>query len=70
MKEVLAPMPGKIIDINVKVGDKIEKDQVLIVLEAMKMENEIFAEEAGTIVSIDVNIDETVMTGQKLIEIN
>lgn len=65
--EIFAPMPGQIVDLLVKEGDKVEKGQVLLILEAMKMQNEIIAEEAGTITSINVNVSEFVKAGQKLI---
>jgi len=47
-----SPMPGTIMDIKVNVGDKVEVDQCLVILEAMKMENEIVAPKAGTIAAI------------------
>ena len=49
---VTAPMPGTILDIKVSVGDVVKENQVLAVLEAMKMENEIVAPRAGTITAI------------------
>ena len=53
-KEVLAPMPGKIISISVEVGQKIEEDDEIAVIESMKMENSIYAPCDGTIKSVDV----------------
>lgn len=50
--EVIAPMPGNILDIQVKVGDSVSENQVLLVLEAMKMENNIVAPQAGVIAAI------------------
>lgn len=64
---VEAPMPGTILAVNVKVGDAVKKGQVLCVLEAMKMENEIMATGDGTVVSVAVSVGESVNTGQVLI---
>ena len=66
-KEILAPMPGKIIEILVKEGDQVEEDQELLVLEAMKMENVIPATDGGKVVEIKVKMDETVNTNQVLV---
>ena len=52
---VEAPMVGSILGISVKIGDQVKKDQVLIILEAMKMENEISSPMDGRIVSIAVS---------------
>ena len=51
---VECPMPGTVLDIKVSVGDQVQAGQVLLILEAMKMENEISAPSAGTIDSIQV----------------
>ena len=66
---VKAPMPGKIFDIKVSVGDKVETNQIVIVLEAMKMENEIVTPIAGTVASIDVNKGDSVNSGDVLVTI-
>ncbi len=66
---VTAPMPGKILRILVKEGDKVKTGQGLLVLEAMKMENEIPAPKDGMIKKILVKEGDTVDTGQSLIEI-
>ena len=58
---IKAPLPGTINAINVKVGDKVNVGDVVIVLEAMKMQNNIEAESAGTVTSILVNQGDTVM---------
>lgn len=63
---VTAPMPGTILSINVKVGDKVKKGQVLCILEAMKMENEIMAGGEATIASVAINQGDSVNTGQVL----
>ena len=57
-----APMPGTILDIHVKVGDVVTANQPVMILEAMKMENEVVAEQAGTIASINVNPGDTLFT--------
>ena len=64
--KVESPMPGSIIDIAVKPGDSVKEGDVLLVLEAMKMENEITASQAGTVVKIDVQIGDTVDGGETL----
>ncbi len=63
-----APMPGLILEINVELGQTIKKDDPLLILEAMKMENVIFSPRAGTIKSIAVNRGEAVEKKQLLIE--
>ena len=64
-----APLPGTINTINVKVGDKVNVGDVVIVLEAMKMQNNIEAENAGTVTSILVNQGDTVMEGAPMLTI-
>ena len=66
---VTAPMPGNILDIKVKVGDMVEANTVVIMLEAMKMENNIDAERGGVVKSIHVQKGATVMEGDLLIVI-
>ena len=61
-----APMPGTILDIHVKVGDVVTANQPVMVLEAMKMENEVVAEQAGTIASINVEKGAMVNPGDTL----
>jgi len=65
-KEVKAPMPGKIIDILVSVGDEVLEYQEVAILEAMKMENAIPSTEAGTVKEIKVAKNDTVKTSQVL----
>jgi len=65
-KEVKAPMPGKIIDILVNVGDEVLEYQEVAILEAMKMENAIPSTESGTVKEIKVKKDDTVQTSQVL----
>nr|WP_148202407.1 pyruvate/oxaloacetate carboxyltransferase [Thermococcus onnurineus] len=66
---VTAPMPGKILRILVKEGDQVKTGQGLLILEAMKMENEIPAPKDGTIKKILIKEGQTVDTGQPLIEL-
>lgn len=64
-----APLPGKILSLAVKEGDTVEKDQLLLVMEAMKMENSINSSTAGTVKSIKVAVGESVLQDAVLIEI-
>ena len=66
---VKAPLPGTISSINVKVGDKINVGDTVLVLEAMKMQNNIEAENSGTVTSILVNQGDSVMEGATLLTI-
>lgn len=63
---VTSPMPGNILDIKVKVGDTVNKGDVLMILEAMKMENEIPANCDGTVKEISVSKGNAVETGSVL----
>ncbi len=65
-EKVTSPMPGNILDVKVNVGDTVKKGQVLMVLEAMKMENEIMAGADGKITSIAVTKGASVQTGDML----
>ena len=62
-KTITAPMPGSIISVNVKNGDSFRSGQVLLVLEAMKMENEIMAPHDATVVQILADVGTKVDTG-------
>jgi len=64
-----SPMPGTILDIKVNVGDKVEVDQCLVILEAMKMENEIVAPKAGTIAAIHTSKGTAIDVGGAIITI-
>ena len=66
---VKSPMPGNILKINVTLGQKVKEGDVLIVLEAMKMENEITAPKAGSIAQIPVSKGQVVETGSPLVVI-
>ncbi len=61
--EIDAPMPGNVLDVKVKVGDKVENGTPVIVLEAMKMENDVVSPVAGTVASISVKKGDTVDSG-------
>lgn len=63
---VESPMPGNILSVNVKQGDQVKEGQVLAILEAMKMENEIPAPKDGTIVQIVTSKGAVVETGSPL----
>ena len=67
--KVLAPLPGTITDVKVAVGDVVKTGDTVIVLEAMKMQNNIEAESAGQVTSIMVNKGDTVMEGTILLTI-
>ena len=66
---VNAPMPGNILKVNVQNGQAVKAGQVLVVLEAMKMENEIMAPKDGTVTQVLVSKGSTVDTGAPLVVI-
>lgn len=67
--QLLSPMPGNILKINASVGQKVSEGEVVVVLEAMKMENEIAAPKSGTVAQILVGKGEVVETGKVLLVI-
>ncbi len=67
---VKAPLPGSIIKINVAVGDAINPGDTLLVMEAMKMENNVMAEKAGTVKALKVAVGDSVLQDDVLIEIS
>lgn len=67
---VNAPMPGTILDVKVSVGDTVTSGQVLCVLEAMKMENDIVSPADAKIVAIHVNKGDSVESGTPLLSLN
>ena len=67
---VSAPMPGKILGVKTSVGAAVKKGQVILILEAMKMENEIVAPEDGTVASVNVSVGEMVEPGATLATLN
>ena len=66
---VKSPMPGNILKINVSLGQKVNEGDALLILEAMKMENEVVAPKSGTIAQIIVSKGAVVETGAPLIVI-
>lgn len=66
---VKAPLPGTILNIKVNVGDNVKKGDVLMVMEAMKMENDIMASSDGQVKNIHVAVGQTVAQDDKLIDI-
>lgn len=66
---VVAPLAGSVARVLVKPGDKIDADQVLVVLEAMKMETEITAPQAGMVAAVHVEPGQAVQGGQALVEL-
>jgi len=67
--EIRSPMPGKILDVRVTAGATVEAGQVLVLLEAMKMENALTAEGAGQVKTIHVAVGDLVDLGQLLVEL-
>ena len=68
--KVTAPMPGKILGVKVTPGQTVKRGEVLIVLEAMKMENEIVAPSDGTVAGIQVAVGDSVEAGATLATLN
>lgn len=56
MEKVLAPIPGKVLEISVKEGQAVKAEDTVLILEAMKMENEVYCETDGTVESITVKV--------------
>lgn len=68
--KIAAPMPGKILAIKANVGQSVKRGEVVMILEAMKMENEITAPEDGTIAGIHVGVGDSVESGDTLASLN
>ena len=66
---VKAPMPGKIVDVFCQKGSKVTRGETLLILEAMKMENEILSPMDGTVIAVSVSKENTVMKDDILVEI-
>ena len=64
---VVAPMPGNVIAARVNVGDKVEKGQLMFILEAMKTENHITAPKAGIVAAVHVSEGDQVANGELLV---
>ena len=69
-QRIVAPMPGKVVKVLVAVGDAVEPRQGLVVVEAMKMENELTATRAGTVTEVAVNEGTSVEAGRLLVAIS
>ena len=68
--KVNAPMPGKILKVNVNAGAAVKKGDVVLVLEAMKMENEICAPQDGTVATVECAAGDSVESGKVLVSMN
>ena len=66
-EQITSPMPGNILSVNVSAGDTVKKGQVLMILEAMKMENEIMAPRDGSVAQVVVSKGAVVDTGAALV---
>lgn len=64
--KINSPMPGKILNVKAKEGDSLKKGDVIILLEAMKMENEIVASQDGVLASVNVAVGDAVEAGDVL----
>ncbi len=69
-KKVESPMPGTIVSVKVKAGDTVNANTLVAVLEAMKMENEIFAGVEGTVASVNVSAGDSVNSGDVIVSVN
>lgn len=67
---VTAPMPGNVLDVRVSVGQKVKSGDILVILEAMKMENEIVAPQDGTVATIDCAKGDSVNVGDVFLTLN
>jgi len=67
---VVAPMPGKIMAVNVKNGDSIKRGDIICILEAMKMQNEIMATQEGTVSDVRITVGQIMSTGDVIIVTN
>jgi biotin carboxyl carrier protein len=67
---IVAPIPGKVVAVKVAVGDAVDAGQSVVVLEAMKMENELTAEQPGTVTAVHITPGATVESGALLVELD
>ncbi|MBI2959186.1 MAG: acetyl-CoA carboxylase biotin carboxyl carrier protein subunit [Betaproteobacteria bacterium] len=70
MADVLAPLAGKVLDVLVQVGSKVEEDDELVVIEALKMENTVYAPAGGTVKEIKVKKGDSVADEELLLVID
>lgn len=68
--KVNAPMPGKILGVKANAGQAVKKGDVILILEAMKMENEVVAPQDGTVASVNVAVGDMVESGDVLATLN
>jgi len=69
LEVITSPLPGKIVSVNVKTGQQVKEGELLLVIEAMKMENEIVAPVNGTVTTVSVAPQATVQIGDDLVSI-
>ncbi|REE80932.1 biotin-dependent enzyme [Lutibacter oceani] len=67
--KIVAPIPGTVLSIDVKVGDTLKVGDRMLVLEAMKMENNIVCEKAGTITALNISVGQQVLQDEVMIEL-
>tara|TARA_R110002049_G_scaffold279949_2_gene459112 strand:- start:10442 stop:10861 length:420 start_codon:yes stop_codon:yes gene_type:complete len=67
--KITAPIPGVVLSLHVNIGDKIKENDLLLVLEAMKMENSIVSEKSGTVTAINVKMGQQVLQSEVMIEL-
>ncbi|WP_291866838.1 biotin/lipoyl-containing protein [Maribacter sp.] len=67
--KIVAPIPGTILSLNIKIGDVIKVGDSLLILEAMKMENNIVAEKAGTVTAMNIAVGQQVLQNEVMIEL-
>jgi len=66
---ITSPLPGKIVSVQVSTGQKVNEGDLLLTIEAMKMENEIVATVSGTVTAVAVKPEATVQIGDELVSI-
>ena len=69
LETITSPLPGKIVSVNVSSGQKVKEGDLLLTIEAMKMENEIVATVTGTVTAVSVAAEATVQIGDELVSI-